>query len=106
MTELRLPAWVYRVWSERLRRSSHAATGSSTTPARTAAARSWGRTRGEFADCAMADIRSEEHKYELASLMHIPYAAFCLQQKKKTWRRTLHKHHTNRKMKPNNPLTT
>src|SRR3546814_18941225 len=56
MTELRLPAWVYRVWSERLRRSSHAATGSSTTPARTAAARSWGRNRGEFADCVMADL--------------------------------------------------
>src|SRR3546814_5854139 len=37
----------------------------------------------EFVRSQQIDIRSEEHTSELQSLMHISYAVFCLQKKKK-----------------------
>src|SRR3546814_3913911 len=42
--------------------------------------RSPGEVSGNFAlECAMDELRSEEHTSELQSLMRISYAVFCLQ---------------------------
>src|SRR3546814_6571692 len=46
-----------------------------------------------------ADVRSEEHTYELQSLMRISYAVFCLKKKN-----ILHCRSTNRPCHPSKPF--
>src|SRR3546814_2706331 len=42
------------------------------------------------AECILDHVRSEEHTYELQSLMRISYAVFCLKTKKQPHRSKLH----------------
>src|SRR3546814_10128786 len=43
-----------------------------------------------------ARMRSEEHTYELQSLMRISYAVFCMKKKNVTYKRTTVENHINK----------